>query len=156
MTTTTPQPGPAATDPALQQRIRTAVHAAHREWMRPGSDAGQHLLADALTNAVLAALAPELARLRKAEQAVNLLAGSHRRAEEAEAALTRVRELHQPVTWPAEPPQGAGPDAEHFDGPVTVCAADSDDPRGRTYWTPWPCATIRALNTPHPTGDSTP
>ena len=62
------------------------------------------------------------------------------------AALERVRELHRPVTWPAEPPSGAHPDAECFDGPVTVCAAESDDPAGRTHWAPWPCATICALD----------
>jgi hypothetical protein len=76
------------------------------------------------------------------------------RTENAEAALERIRALHRPVTWPAEPPIGAHSDAGHFDGPVTVCAAESDDPAGRTHWTPWPCATIRALDDPIPT-DST-
>ena len=68
------------------------------------------------------------------------------RIDKPTAALARVRELHRPVTWPAEPPVGAHPDAEYFDGPVTVCAAESDDPAGRTHWTPWPCATICALD----------
>lgn len=67
------------------------------------------------------------------------------RCDTAEAALAAIRALHRPVTWPAEPPPGAGPNAEAFDAPVTVCHADSDDPQGRTYWTPWPCATTRTL-----------
>ncbi|WP_330479938.1 hypothetical protein OG301_39035 (plasmid) [Streptomyces platensis] len=45
-----------------------------------------------------------LERARKAERAVGLLADSHRRAKQAEAAIDRVRALHQPVqhmgqTW---------------------------------------------------------
>jgi hypothetical protein len=48
-----------------------------------------------------------LERARKAERAADLLAGSHRRAEQAEAAIDRMRALHQPVqhmgqTWCSE------------------------------------------------------
>ncbi|MFE1767241.1 hypothetical protein ACFW81_23860 [Streptomyces angustmyceticus] len=46
-------------------------------------------------------------RARRAERAVNLLAAAHRRAEQAEAAIGRVRALHQPIqhmgkTWCTE------------------------------------------------------
>lgn len=51
------------------------------------------LHADALADAVLAAIAPELERLRKAERAVDLLAGAHRRADEAEAQVKRLSDL---------------------------------------------------------------
>ena len=162
------RPVPSPVPDALTQRVADAI--------RPVLDgAGPHTTdewAALVTVAALAALAPELAELLDACRAADERAeamefamrstaddalkhgGCHRklmtqvrRAEQAEAALTRVRELHRPVTWPADPPQ-PGPGAEYFDGPVTVCAADSDHPNGRTYWTPWPCATIRALNTP--------
>lgn len=39
---------------SLRERVAAALQRAHREWMRPGSDAGQHLMVDCLADAVLA------------------------------------------------------------------------------------------------------
>lgn len=78
--------------------LRTRLAAAIWERQNPGrkyADCAPPWNADAESDAdaVLAELAPELDRLRKAERAANLLAGSHRRAEQADAALDRVEEV---------------------------------------------------------------
>ena len=56
------------------------------------------------------------------------------RAERAEAAIARIRALHQPQ------PDGSGfPDSNH----CTTCSTNGGD--GYQYLVPWPCPTIAAL-----------
>ena len=51
----------APTPPAgLRDRIMAALETAHREWMRPGSDAGERPMLDHLGAAVLAVVEPEM------------------------------------------------------------------------------------------------
>jgi hypothetical protein len=77
----------------LQQRIAEAIHRNRfpdSNWDRQPDVVRADYLACA--KAALAVVQPELDRLRKAERAVNLLAGSHRRAEQAEDRLERIRD----------------------------------------------------------------
>lgn len=77
-------------------------------------------------------------RTEKAERAVDLLAGSHRRAEQLEAAIARVRDLHQSV-------QHMG---QIWCGECSVRRRTGPKTEEWVAFIPHPCATIRALNEP--------
>ncbi|GAA3956962.1 hypothetical protein GCM10022384_07590 [Streptomyces marokkonensis] len=62
-----------------------------------------------------------------------------RRAERAEAAIERVRTLHQP-----QPDGTADPDGQQ----CKTCSCDGGD--GYQYLVPWPCPTVQALGEPTP------
>lgn len=92
----------------MREAVAGALHEAHREWLRPGSDAGQRPLMDAGADAVLAVRDGEMERLRaKVARLTSDLAETagleetaadryqnalhwQERAEEAEAKLTAV------------------------------------------------------------------
>ncbi|PBC72300.1 MULTISPECIES: hypothetical protein [unclassified Streptomyces] len=83
----------------LRQRIASAMaEAAGSRAFRNTDPAWNHMRSIWLAHAdaALGSLRPELKQLRtrawKAERAVNLLAGSHRRAEQAEATIARAAE----------------------------------------------------------------
>ena len=104
---------------SLHEQISEAVTTAHREWMRPGSDSGQHLMTDAITLAVIAVIQPKL-EFEQEDGALLREKLTHRRA-----AFQRVRALHERI-------DGAG-------GPYCdVCSNHGD--------IGWPCATLTALD----------
>ncbi|GAA2108021.1 hypothetical protein [Streptomyces synnematoformans] len=136
---------------ALRDAMAQAAAAGHAEWMRPGSSAGDRPLAEALVDAVLPAVHAELARVQALHDDTvrrlhAALADQVQRREAAEQQTALVRTLHRPVVWAAEPPPDAHPDAEAFDGDITVCAHCSSPPDIRHHWAPWPCETVRAFN----------
>lgn len=70
-------------DDTMREAIAGALHEAHREWMRPGSDAGQRPLMDAGTDAVMGALDAgnlERAASGSSKPAVDLNEGGMRQA----------------------------------------------------------------------------
>jgi hypothetical protein len=102
-----------------------------------------HLTSDAL-DALYEQLeaAEETESQRQLATAREALASATIRAARAEAAIARVRALHQPQ------PDGSG----FSDGQqCRMCSQDGGD--GYQYLVPWPCPTIRALAEPAPGPD---
>ena len=84
---------------SLHEQISEAVTTAHREWMRPGSDSGQHLMTDAITLGVIAVIQPKLEtatrqrdhHIRQRHDADESSVEWMKAAEKAAATIERVR-----------------------------------------------------------------
>lgn len=102
--------------------------------------------AELVADKVLAVRDAELERLidhaADMEQRVIDLGQAQQRAECTEAAVERVRAIHQPVAGEADTQW------------CQVCSQDEEQPQPVGWWVPWPCPTIRAL-TDQPTQEAT-